>query len=80
MMSHKMSDVMPTSMSFLPDSSLPTFQLSPVGSSDWSKSFEISRQAAEEGSPTGSSGREVSFTSIPAGQAGRGSRVSRHDG
>jgi hypothetical protein len=41
--------------------SLPTFQLSPVGSSDWSKRFELSIQAAERSSPAGSSGRQRSF-------------------
>jgi hypothetical protein len=41
--------------------SLPTFQLSPVGSSDWSKRFETSSQAAEKSSPAGSSGRQRRF-------------------
>ncbi len=54
-------------------SSLPTFQMSPVGSSDWSKRFEISSQAAEKAPlPARPAGSEVSFTSIPAGQAGTG--------
>ena len=53
--------------------SLPTFQLSPVGSSDWSKRFETSSQAAEKAPlPARPAGSEVSFTSIPAGQAGTG--------